>query len=382
MDTKNYYRQVNEKCIELLQHFGFSRDIIKRFCLFNNFDDAMMFFSETIEKLPDEQKTTTATELITKGILYIDDVICSVWLYNRSLHFYLDSIPNMNVIDTTILDRNEKDFFINLNFKGKPYSVHASSRATEQSIGIRNASIKWSFSVYDNTVLDRISFSSDDSTKNDLNNSLLYYFHVETKQDVRRLYIDPNYKYAMEKDKYYCGSCTKCQLLSSCKFRNEEVALVQYSIKYKDNNPICLLHKNNLPTPADVLKCAIHALECYENREVILKKRNKKKESYEECKVHVANASLGDKIVMLPLHEYAAECKESQKHESKGGHHASPVAHTRRGFFRRSRKRGDYILQDGEFIYVGGKKGNYSFVNETTVNAHSDRVIIYQSPNE
>lgn len=72
-----------------------------------------------------------------------------------------------------------------------------------------------------------------------------------------------------------------------------------------------------------------------------------------------------DKLV--PLRTYLREYVPSKKKAPKGGHHASPVPHDRRGFYRRSRGKGDYDLINGEFVYVGDKKGMYSWVPATHV---------------
>ena len=84
-----------------------------------------------------------------------------------------------------------------------------------------------------------------------------------------------------------------------------------------------------------------------------------------------------DKLV--PLQRYLYEYEPSSKHVSKGGHHASPVAHDRRGFYRKSRGKGDYDYVDGEFVYVGNREGSYSYVSPTRVNCKvNDTVIVYK----
>lgn len=82
-----------------------------------------------------------------------------------------------------------------------------------------------------------------------------------------------------------------------------------------------------------------------------------------------------DKVV--PLQRYISE--HPSEYVYKGGHHASPVPHVRRGFYRKSRGRGDYDLVNGEYIYVGDKQGKYSYVSATHVGTKNDTVIIYKA---
>lgn len=120
----------------------------------------------------------------------------------------------------------------------------------------------------------------------------------------------------------------------------------------------------------------------YDARNIITRKNTKKAAAYNQCKVHVANSEPNiDKIVMLPLDEYVKDYKASQSYVYKGGHHASPVTHMRRGYYRRVRKGGDYIFKNRKFEKVENKQGNYCFVRPTQVNSKTDRVIVYQTSN-
>lgn len=94
-----------------------------------------------------------------------------------------------------------------------------------------------------------------------------------------------------------------------------------------------------------------------------------------EAKIEV---EVEDKLV--PLHRYIKEYSPSIKRVHKGGHHASPTPHDRRGFYRKSRGRGDYDLINGEFVYVGNKEGSYSWVPATHVGkkTNSKPTLIYK----
>lgn len=93
--------------------------------------------------------------------------------------------------------------------------------------------------------------------------------------------------------------------------------------------------------------------------------------------VAVPNVVYEDKLVSLQ--KYIYEYEPSIKRESKGGSHASPIPHDRRGFYRKSRGRGDYDLVNGEYIYVGDKQGKYSYVSATHVGTKNNTVVIYKA---
>ena len=103
-----------------------------------------------------------------------------------------------------------------------------------------------------------------------------------------------------------------------------------------------------------------------------------------ERAISVANESrveveVEDKLV--PLHRYLKEYAPTVKRVSKGGHHASPVPHDRRGYYRKSRGRGDYDLINDEFVFVGDMKGTYSWVSATHVGnkkSKKEQTLIYK----
>lgn len=111
---------------------------------------------------------------------------------------------------------------------------------------------------------------------------------------------------------------------------------------------------------------------------------SKKKHAVSERAISVAGepkveVEVEDKLV--PLHRYLKEYAPSIRRAYKGGHHASPVPHDRRGYYRRSRGKGDYDLINGEFVFVGNMEGTYSWVSATHVgNKKSDSkpTLIYK----
>lgn len=119
---------------------------------------------------------------------------------------------------------------------------------------------------------------------------------------------------------------------------------------------------------------ACYVGKCIKNRYSLTRKNGKVAKEYERAKVHVATTeSKTDTLVLL--HKYAKEYSYVGKRESKGGHHKSPIAHDRTGFYRKSRGAGDYEYINGEFVFVGDKKGHYSWVRATRVTGKKANVI-------
>ena len=133
-----------------------------------------------------------------------------------------------------------------------------------------------------------------------------------------------------------------------------------------------------IPAPDELVNIVNHVVRCFKYRQSITRKNSKAGRSYDSCKVHVAHTEKSTEDTYVPLVTYAYE--ERQKPEYKGGHHASPKEHDRRGYFRKSRGRGDYDLVNGEIVYVGDMKGKYSKVMPTHVaGKKTENIIIYKA---
>ena len=113
-------------------------------------------------------------------------------------------------------------------------------------------------------------------------------------------------------------------------------------------------------------------------RKSITKSESSSKRVASSVKLNVVHIMSEDHLV--PLQKYLYEYSESTRKPYQGGTHASPIPHERRGHYRKSRGKGDYILEDGEFKYVGDMKGNYSWVSATKVNENKkNNVVIYKA---
>jgi hypothetical protein len=118
-----------------------------------------------------------------------------------------------------------------------------------------------------------------------------------------------------------------------------------------------------------IIYAIMYCVHCYNHRDTIQKAGSVEHKIYKEHAVHVVRSStdnekaeITDKLVNLNAYHVTGE------YTYKGGHHSSPIEHDRKGFYRKSRGRGDYNLVDGFYIFVGNKQGAYSYVRATHVN--------------
>lgn len=109
---------------------------------------------------------------------------------------------------------------------------------------------------------------------------------------------------------------------------------------------------------------------CHENERTTLHKRT----DVQTHKVHTIQTD-ADTDRLVPLHCTQTSYNPTEPVIYKGGHHASPVEHDRKGYYRKSRGVGSYDLIGTEFVYVGEKKGSYSYVRATHVNGNKKRAV-------
>jgi hypothetical protein len=119
----------------------------------------------------------------------------------------------------------------------------------------------------------------------------------------------------------------------------------------------------------NIVYAVMYCIHSYNHRATIARPKSDANRIYKKHEVHVVQASregtraeVTDKLVDLTTYHSA------ERHAYKGGHHASPIEHDRKGFYRKSRGRGDYDYVNGNFIWVGNKQGKYSYVRSTHVN--------------
>ena len=124
------------------------------------------------------------------------------------------------------------------------------------------------------------------------------------------------------------------------------------------------------------LKCFKYAAYMYANRGTLTRKNGKASRRYSEVAVHRVHKEVAkseDRLVAL--HTYVKEYEPSTHAAYKGGHHASPVEHDRRAYYRKSRGVGDYDLINGEFVKVGKGLGKYSLVRASHINGEKSSKV-------
>lgn len=373
---ESYCKNIYKRCIALLTAVKVPSESVEKILSSDNYELALANFADL---LSNKKYIEPIAKIISGNGDYnlnsLNHIFDTMWFYRRNLHFLVESVPNVGITDTRIFDEIGRDLCIDVNINGKNFGVYAFKRT--YPIDTRRSQLNWTLQVYATTP-SLLSENKLNVAKTAINPA--YTIHFESSAETRKVYIEHNEGYVSDCSKL-CASCKKCNNIEAT-YAGIINTMRLYSLKYRDDNDCKFYTTGKLITPADVLKCIIHALECYKAREVITRKNGRKAGAYKQCKVHIASSETyaTDKIVMLPLHEYVKEYRESHPQEYKGGHHASPVAHMRRGYYRKARKHGDYVKKGDKFTYVGNGEGNYCFVRATQVNNKTDRVLVYQTP--
>lgn len=182
-------------------------------------------------------------------------------------------------------------------------------------------------------------------------------FCMNETENLRKVYLCPN------------DHCTLCD---SCNIVNDMYLL---SRRKFDTCPNYTVYDVDLFT---MVKAIITVLNTeIKVRDSITRVDNRSNEDSKiEKSTYVAKENT-DVDVAIPMCSYSYTYNPSTKKISKGGHHKSPAAHIRRGYFRRSRI-GDHIMKDGEFVRVEKGKGDYTWVESHPVNTKSNSIGYYE----
>lgn len=374
----NTCKAIYKRYMSILETANVDMKKLEEIMCSDDYNEAMMLFAKLVAQKDSAQLMAEFSDM--SGNSFLNNIFDLIWFYRRNLHFRIDSIPDVDVYNTSILSENTRDMCLDIQHNNKTFAVYVFHR--DYPIKLRKDVLDWTAQVFaytPSTWADKKRLAVRAMT------NPAYTIHFSASENTRRCYIEHNDVYETDCAKV-CKHCNKCSEIQFV-YGVTSVKLRLFPLKYRIENG-CTFSTFNIAghdiyeviSPIDVIKCVIHAIDCYNSREVITRKNGKKARAYNACKVHIASeTSNADKIVMLPLHEYVKEYKASHPYEYKGGHHASLVAHTRRGYYRKARKHGDYIRKGEQFIYVGKGEGDYCFVRATHVNSKTDRVVIYQT---
>ena len=155
-----------------------------------------------------------------------------------------------------------------------------------------------------------------------------------------------------------------------------DVNILKKELSFDENNQLAYNAEGVCASLANLaMRTLAYTAYMYDNRNLLTRKNGKARKPYEHTKVHCVHrepAITEDRLT--PLHTFVKEYEPSTYHSPKGGHHASPVEHDRRAYYRRSRGVGDYDLVNGEFVSVGKGKGKYSLVKATHVDGSKKKV--------
>ena len=378
-------------CKKLLKTLGLSEEQLENMLANNSYEIADIAMRQHItEVLQADDRRTAALVSIYKeyGLAGPNLIFDMAWDYRRNLHLCVEHIPDVSVQDfcnTTLLDNISSDICLDIKHNKTIYGVYLFKRNITIQAG--KTELKYTAVIFGKTYLNT-PLSPQNGITSGINSgfgnetSQLYTIHFANTEDLRKVYIElpPNdctntYKTCMN----YCKNC----MITELNYCGDKANMLVYPLRIKENNGNCMMQSKIYSiSPHDVIKSLIYALSMFNRRDNVVRKNGVMQRQYNNCRVHAATPDIQhkDKVVMLPLHEYVADYKASHPYEYKGGHHASPTAHTRRGYYRRS-KHGDYIRNaDNTFTKVEKGKGNFTFVKPTVVNSKTDRVTVYHTP--
>ncbi len=261
-----------------------------------------------------------------------------VWYFKRNLHIVIPEVEYYVIpkdgIDTSCLNKLDKDINIDTTIKDKPVFIRLVHRNIP--VEFRASVCYWTIDAYTDT--DNVHFS------------------FVGGGNVRKVYVDS------------IDMCIQCGMCSPIECKNG----VQHVIRprFREN----CTYSSVLLDPMMLLAICMKVTSTYVNREKVVK--SKKQEDVSRARnIMVAREESSEGTErLMSMFEYVKEYHESVKKEWQGGHHASPVSHTRSGYYRKS-KVGSYVLREGEFVFVGKSLGRYTYVQPTIVNAHKDTVM-------
>ncbi len=311
-------------CIDYLVHvMGISRDAVTKFLEY----DVEKYVHDV-----DGLLATNRRELVDNiPVYYLRSDIA--YYYKRSRQYLFNNYTpydfNSDILDTTLLLRVEDCMIIDTVIQDAPVSVFVWKRTEPVDI----------YHKYYDYIID---IFADENLKSAIS------IFVGVELNLHKVFIIDN---------DICKSCGVCKMFNSCRL---------LSRRRHDRCPLC--------NPFDIVKMILTVLEA---EQLALEKRRSKLEelrySRVSDKVHVAHLDSYGQDTILPLKDYTYQYHESNKGTYKGGHHKPPVAHVRRGYFRKSNV-GDHVLQGNEFIPVKKGTGTHTWVDSYTVNFDSDDV--------
>lgn len=297
-------------------------------------------------------------DAVAQGIALLNTEITSVHCFNDALHFCVDTVPEDVTYNAFTEHDWGKDVYIDFQHNGVDCFLHVWKRLYGMRIDGVDAAYQVAVYVDSDEMREHNRLALLGQYANIWKYILAYKMHVS----------DDGASYACE---VHDGNF---YIKDNVHTKDAIASTFEYARVLSKPDDLERLH---LPTADIVLRIINHVLYCYDNRSCLTRKNGRARKKYESCRVHTPSMEKNKADVYVPLTAYFAHERKTTVY--KGGHHASPKEHDRRGYYRKSRGRGDYDLVNGEIKYVGNMKGKYSLVSPTHVNGEkSSTVKIYK----
>lgn len=182
-------------------------------------------------------------------------------------------------------------------------------------------------------------------------------FSFKSAEDIGNVYVS----YCRNRGLVQCAGCNKVNI---CRSGSRLI--------YVHDNP-CKINEVSNGGPISYLKVAMDMVALL-NKDVDIVHRYSNASSINRIMIaHESNDT--DSESLIPLSRYVYTSEDGKRPDYKGGHHASPVSHPRRGYYRKSNV-GDHVLIGEEYVKVEKGLGNYTFVGPTVVNGYKDIVSV------
>lgn len=332
LSTEIYFAQKESVAKKL----GLTIARINELCKMDH-DDATDEIMPTLfwDQIAKNKKNKKGQVLVNQAEMF--DEFDEVYYYKQSLHFVSPryEAEDISTVNTTVLEKMDKDIIIDtVDEMGDDLVIKVAKRI--YPIQLKNEQLWYSIAIYKSA---EVSVS----------------LHLSAKEALNKVYVEHHNNFCMKCNKI-CNACSVDELVIRSKRNLDECGIS--------------LFMGNL---WNTIYTAMQVMETYFSREVVVKKRKVSDAVKKSHDIMIARDDNGDTERVLPIFDYVYEYHESQRKEWQGGHHKSPVAHERRGYFRKAR-RGNYIMVNGEFVQVQNGTGNFIFVGPSKVNWDNDAV--------
>lgn len=114
MSDKNFCKKIYDKTLEQLTDLGLQRESVWNAVTIENYEEALHTFEELLVALPKKNQARISELLAVRNHYYLNDIFDSLRSYKKNLHFYLNRVPSLETIDTTVFDRVNRDLCLNI----------------------------------------------------------------------------------------------------------------------------------------------------------------------------------------------------------------------------------------------------------------------------